>query len=104
FLPHFVRYAPDGDFAYVANLAAHHVTRIDLASLSIDAQIPLDGFQGPPNETLTAEREGGFADVQIDADGLLWAAHRETGQTLIYDTKSQTKLPQLLAGKNPWIV
>jgi DNA-binding beta-propeller fold protein YncE len=104
FLPHFVRYAPDGKFAYVANLAAHHITRIDLSTLSIDAQIPLDGFDGPPNETLTAEREGGFADVQIDHDGILWGAHIETGQTLVYDTKAQSKLPQIFAGKNPWIV
>jgi DNA-binding beta-propeller fold protein YncE len=104
FLPHFVRFAPDGDHAYVANLAAHHITRIDLASLSVDAQIPLDGYEGPPNETLTVDREGGFADVQIDADGVLWGAHRETGQTLVYDTNAMSKLPQLYAGKNPWIV
>ncbi len=104
FLPHFVRFAPDGKFAYVANLAAHHVTRIDVSTLSVDAQIPLDGFDGPPNETMTAEREGGFADVQIDSDGVLWGAHHETGQTLVYDTKAQTKLPQIFAGQNPWIV
>lgn len=104
FLPHFVRYAPDGKFAYVANLAAHHITRIDLSTLSIDAQIPLDGYQGPPNETLTEEREGGFADVQIDHNGILWAAHIETGQTLLYDTNAQTKLPQIFAGNKPWIV
>lgn len=104
FLPHFVRFAPDGDHAYVANLAAHHITRIDLPSLTVDAQIPLDGFDGPPNETLTADREGGFADVQIDADGIAWGAHRETGKTLVYDTNAQTKLPELYAGKQPWIV
>jgi DNA-binding beta-propeller fold protein YncE len=104
FLPHFVRFAPDGRYAYVANLAAHHITRIDVSTLSIDAQIPLDGFDGPPNETLTADREGGFADVQIDHDGVLWGAHHETGQTLVYDTNAQVKLPQIFAGKNPWIV
>jgi DNA-binding beta-propeller fold protein YncE len=104
FLPHFVRFAPDGGHAYVANLAAHHITRIDLPSLSVDSQIPLDGYDGPPNETLTADREGGFADVQIDADGIVWAAHRETGKTLVYDTNAQTKLPELYAGKQPWIV
>jgi DNA-binding beta-propeller fold protein YncE len=104
FLPHFVRFAPDGQYAYVANLAAHHVTRIDVSTLSVDGQIPLDGFDGPPNETLTEDREGGFADVQIDQDGVLWGAHRETGQTLVYDTTTQKKLPQLFAGTKPWIV
>jgi YVTN family beta-propeller protein len=104
FLPHFVRFAPDGQYAYVANLAAHHITRVDVDTLTIDGQIALDGFDGPPNETLTADREGGFADVQIDKDGVLWGAHRETGQTLVYDTVAQKKLPQLFAGKKPWIV
>jgi DNA-binding beta-propeller fold protein YncE len=104
FLPHFVRFAPDGRYAYVANLAAHHVTRIDLGTLSIDGHVALDGYEGPPNETLTDDREGGFADVQIDSDGVLWGAHRETGQTLLYDTNARAKLPQRRAGKMPWIV
>ena len=104
FLPHFVRFAPDGQYAYVANLAAHHVTRVDVDKLAIDGEIPLDGFDGPPNETLTEDREGGFADVQIDKDGVLWGAHRETGQTLVYDTTTRTKLPQIFAGTRPWVV
>jgi DNA-binding beta-propeller fold protein YncE len=104
FLPHFVRFAPDGRYAYVANMAAHHVTRIDVDKLAIDGEIPLDGFDGPPNETLTEDREGGFADVQIDQDGKLWGAHRETGQTLVYDTTTRKKLPQIFAGTKPWVV
>jgi YVTN family beta-propeller protein len=104
FVPHFVRFAPDGQYAYVANLGAHHITRLNLSTLSIDGHIPLDKFDGPPNETLTVEPEGGFADAQIDADGVLWSAHIESGQTLVYDTNTRQKLPQRFAGNRPWIV
>jgi DNA-binding beta-propeller fold protein YncE len=103
YTPHFVRYAPDGRYAYVANLGAYHITRIDLQTLSIDGHIALDGFDGPPNATEVTE-EVGFADAQIDANGVLWAAHGESGQVLVYDTKTQTKLPQQAAGVRPWIV
>jgi DNA-binding beta-propeller fold protein YncE len=104
FTPHFARFSEDGKSAYIANLNAHHLTRIDLPSLSIAEYIPLDGFQGPPNETLAPD-EGGFADAQIDqATGILYAAHISTGKVLMYDTRAHQKLPELNAGKQPWIV
>lgn len=103
YLPHFVRWAPDNKYAYVANLEAHHITRIDLATLSIDAEIPLDGYGVPP-VTPALTTESGFADVQIDKDGILYAAHAETGRVLVYDTKTLTKLPELQVGNQPWIV
>jgi YVTN family beta-propeller protein len=104
YLPHFVRMAPDGRYAYVANLAAHHITRVDLQTRAIDAHIALDGFGTPPNAT-PAPNEGGFADVQIDqVTGLLYAAHRATGRVLVYDTTAQKKLPELSVGTMPWIV
>jgi DNA-binding beta-propeller fold protein YncE len=103
-LPHFVRMAPDGRYAYVANLNAHHITRIDLQARAIDAHIALDGFGVPPNAT-PAPNEGGFADVQIDqTTGVLYAAHRATGRVLVYDTVAQKKLPELTVGAQPWIV
>ena len=103
YTPHFVRYAPDGRYAYVANLSAYHITRVDLHTLSIDGHIALDGFDGPPHATEVTEPVG-FADVQIDANGILWAAHGESGRVLLYDTKTQTKLPEITAGARPWIV
>jgi YVTN family beta-propeller protein len=103
YLPHFVRWAPDGKYAYVANLKAHHITRIDVATLSIDAEIPLDGYGVPPN-TPALPDESGFADAQIDKDGILHAAHAKTGRVLVYDTKALTKLPELTVGAQPWIV
>jgi YVTN family beta-propeller protein len=103
-LPHYVRMAPDGRYAYVANLEAYHITRIDLQSRSIDAHIALDGYGVPPNQT-PAPNETGFADVQIDqTTGILYAAHRATGRVLVYDTVAQKKLPELTVGTMPWIV
>jgi YVTN family beta-propeller protein len=102
-IPHFVRFAPDGNYAYVANIGAHHITRIEMSSLTIDGEIVLDGFKGSPNPDLAAD-EGGFADVQIDQNGILYGAHAETGRVLVYDTKSQAKLGELKVGAKPWIV
>lgn len=100
-LPHFVRMALDGRYAYVANLGGNHLTRVDLRSFAIDGTIALDGF----DDHSTASAEGGFADAQIDQQtGLLYAAHRDSGRVLVYDTVAQKKLPELSVGKRPWIV
>jgi DNA-binding beta-propeller fold protein YncE len=103
FTPHFVRFAPDGKYAYVANIGAHHITRVDLETLTIDGHIVLDGFDGPPRPT-PAKDESGFADVQIDKDGVLFAAHASTGRVLVYDTKTRTKVREIAVGASPWIV
>ncbi len=103
YTPHFVRWAADGRHAYVANLGAHHLTQVDLATMTISGHIVLDGFTGPPS-AVEAPDEGGFADAQIDRDGILYAAHRSTGRVLVYDTRTQTKLPELTVGPKPWIV
>ena len=66
FTPHFMRFSPDGKYGYVANIGAHHMTRVDLATLEIDEPHPARRLRGPPNETLAPD-EGGFADAQIDS-------------------------------------
>lgn len=104
FLPHFMRMSFDGKFGYVANLKSNHLTRVDLTTLSIDGYIPLEGFQAPPNHVVLDE-EAGFADAQIDqTTGLLYAAYRDTGRVLVYDTMKQQKLTELPVGNYPWIV
>jgi len=102
YVPHFMRFAPDGAYGYVANIGANHLTRVDLESLEIDGHIPLDGFEGPPNYTEALD-EGGFGDAQIDATGMLYAAHAETGRVLVYDTLARAKRPELQVGSRPWI-
>jgi DNA-binding beta-propeller fold protein YncE len=102
FTPHFIRFSRDGATAYVANIGAHHLTRIDLRSFAIKDHIALEGFQGPPNET-PARNEGGFADAQIDASGRLFAAHNATGRVLVYDTLTDRRLPEIQVGAGPWV-
>jgi DNA-binding beta-propeller fold protein YncE len=101
--PHFIRFAPDGNYAYVANIGAHHITRVEMSSLTIDGEIVLDGFQGSPHPS-EAEDEGGFADVQIDKSGMLYGAHAATGRVLVYDTVTRTKVGELKVGAKPWVV
>src|SRR6185436_10808645 len=48
--------------------------------------------------------ESGFADAQIDGQGILYAAHAETGRVLVYDTRAEKKLGELKVGASPWIV
>jgi len=100
--PHFVRPALDGRYAYVANLDGYHLSRIDLQSFALVDTITLDGFD---DHTPTTMPEGGFADAQIDErTGILYAAHRQTGRVLVYDTVKQQKLGELTVGHRPWIV
>jgi DNA-binding beta-propeller fold protein YncE len=103
FTPHFMRFARDGRYGYVANANGDHLSRVDLETLEIDGHIYLDGFEAPPG-ALPRTGEGGFADAQIDADGILYAAHNATGRVLVYDTEKQRKLPEIQVGKQPWIV
>jgi YVTN family beta-propeller protein len=100
YTPHFLRTAKDGRYGYVANLGAHHVTRVDLQSLTIDEEIPLAGMAA----RTPAPNEGGFADAQIAHDGVLYAADRATGRVLVYDIAARTALPEIRVGQRPWIV
>jgi YVTN family beta-propeller protein len=102
YTPHFIRFSRDGQHAYVANIGANHLTRVDLESLEIDGHIALEGFEGPPNATEAAD-ETGFADAQIDASGVLYAAHAGTGRVLVYDTVAGQKLQELTVGSRPWV-
>jgi YVTN family beta-propeller protein len=97
--PHFVRWSEDGASAYVANIGGHHVSRVDLATMQIAEQIVLDGF----DDHTEAPDEGGFADAQIDREGVLWAAHSRTGRVLVYDTRAKHKISELSVGAQPWI-
>jgi DNA-binding beta-propeller fold protein YncE len=97
--PHFMRFDQDNEFGYVANIGGNHITRVDLEKLEIVEHIPLDGMEVGE----TAEEEGGFADAQISPDGILYAAHHQTGRVLVYDTKIRSKMVELESGKGPWV-
>jgi YVTN family beta-propeller protein len=100
YTPHFMRMAPDGKHGYVANIGASHVTRVDLATMEIDQEIPLEGTVVPTEVAM----ETGFADAQIDRFGILYAAHSATGRVMVIDTNTGTKLRETQVGSAPWIV
>lgn len=97
--PHFMRFDAAGKYGYVANIGGNHVARVDMETLQIVERIALDGM--PMDGTATDE--GGFADAQISNDGIMYAAHHETGKVLVYDTKSHKKLEELQSGSRPWV-
>lgn len=101
--PHFVRWAADGRYAYVANINAHFISQVDLETFKITNEIPLDGVD-PKSADAMAPDENGFADVQIDAQGVLHAADIGMGRVIRYDTMAREKLPELQVGPKPWIV
>jgi DNA-binding beta-propeller fold protein YncE len=98
--PHFPRWSKDDSKIYVANIGGYAIARIDRATLAVDKLIALDGHAADE----LAPGESGFADAQIDASGILWAAHAATGRVLVYDTVADLKLPELTVGARPWIV
>jgi YVTN family beta-propeller protein len=97
--PHFMRFSKDGNFGYVANIGGASITRVDMNELAVVDEISISGFEA----TRTIEDEGGFADAQIDDEGVLYAAHRTTGRVLTYDTKQNKKIGELEVGHEPWI-
>jgi YVTN family beta-propeller protein len=97
--PHFMRFDAEGRYGYVANIGGNQVSRVDMETLKIVEDIPLAGVR--MGETNTDE--GGFADAQISNEGILYAAHHETGKVLVYDTRSHTKLEELQSGNGPWV-
>lgn len=103
FTPHFLRFSRDGKIGYAANIGANHLTLVNMETLTIDRHVALEGFAGPPNETLAPD-EGGFADTQIDRNGILFAAHHATGRVIAYDTLTHAKLREIPVGAGPWVV
>jgi YVTN family beta-propeller protein len=98
--PHFLRTSADGTTAYVANIRGNDLTTVDLATLEISSSLALDGLDA----SQALADESGFADAQIAADGILYAAHAASGRVLVYDTVAKQKLPELGVGAKPWIV
>ncbi|PTL80197.1 hypothetical protein [Vitiosangium sp. GDMCC 1.1324] len=98
-IPHFMRFSRDGRFGYVANIGAHHLTRVDMEKLEVAGHIPLDGF----DSATPVKDEEGFADAQVDERGVLYAAHAATGRVLVYDTVAQRKLSEVKVGSRPWV-
>lgn len=102
-VPHFVRFS--NGKAYVPSIGGNQITVIDLDTYEAADVLVVDSAEGMG----ACEADPcGFADAQIDGNGLLMAAHIETGNVLVYDTIAERRLadikPIVPGGSRPWSV
>ena len=98
-VPHFVRFRDRS--AYIPSIGGNQITVVDLDSFSVTDVLVIEGETAPG--TCSGD-PCGFADAQIDANGLLVAAHIETGRVLSYDTVTGTRRADISSGNRPWSV
>jgi YVTN family beta-propeller protein len=98
-VPHFVRFHDRS--AYIPSIGGNQITVLDLDTFSVSDVLLLEG-QSEPGPC--AGDPCGFADAQIDANGLLVAAHIETGSVLSFDTEAGVRRADLRTGDRPWSI
>jgi YVTN family beta-propeller protein len=98
-VPHFVRF--HDRTAYIPSIGGNQITAVDIDTFEVSDVLLLEGESAAG--ACTAD-PCGFADAQIDGNGLLVAAHIETGRVLSYDTVTHTRRPDLQAGNRPWSI
>src|SRR5690606_676659 len=92
-VPHFVRFHDRS--AYIPSIGGNQITVLNIDSFEVEDVLVIEG------EAAAGACSGdpcGFADAQIDRNGLLVAAHIETGRVLSYDTVSRTRRPDIATG------
>ena len=94
--PHFARFSEGYD--YTPSIGGNKVSVIDLATYSVVDTLVGEGLEeggcdGDPC---------GYADAQIDANGMLFASNFTTGKVIVYDTLTHERLPDVSVGVNPW--
>ncbi|MEO8178750.1 MAG: hypothetical protein ABI895_07950 [Deltaproteobacteria bacterium] len=98
-VPHFARFRDRT--AYIPSIGGNQISVLDLDTYRVKDVLLLEGETQPG---ACAGDPCGFADAQIDGNGLLVAAHIETGHVLSYDTMAGRRRPDLLAGNHPWSI
>jgi YVTN family beta-propeller protein len=98
-VPHFVRFRDR--LAYIPSIGGNQITVVDRETFELRDVLLLEGVTAPG---ACSGDPCGFADAQIDQNGLLVAAHIETGHVLSYDTATSTRRPDLVTGDRPWSV
>jgi YVTN family beta-propeller protein len=98
-VPHFVRFHDRR--AYIPSIGGNQITVLDRDTFEVTEVLLLEGASeaGP-----CSGDPCGFADAQIDQNGLLVAAHIETGHVLSYDTVTNSRRPDLVTGNRPWSI
>ncbi|MET0385530.1 MAG: hypothetical protein ABW321_06210 [Polyangiales bacterium] len=97
--PHFMRFTPDGNFGYVANIGGNRITRVDMQNMKVLSEISLDAYA----DRREIDEEGGFADAQISSDGIVYAAHNSSGKVLAIDAQTGVKISEIEVGAHPWV-
>jgi DNA-binding beta-propeller fold protein YncE len=98
-VPHFVRF--HDRTAYIASIGGNQITMLDLDTFTTSGVLLLEGQTEPGP---CSGDPCGFADAQIDGNGVLVAAHIESGTVLSYDTNQNFRRPDLRTGNRPWSV
>ncbi len=98
-VPHNVRFA--GRRAYVPNIGGNQISVVDMDTYRVSDVLLL---KGETEAGACSADPCGFADAQIDRDGLLFAAHIETGIVLVYDTRTMERRADIPMGFQPWSV
>ncbi|MET0411713.1 MAG: hypothetical protein ABW217_10480 [Polyangiaceae bacterium] len=98
-VPHFARFS-DGR-AYVPSIGGNHITVFDLDTREKVDTLVLEGVD---EASPCSADPCGFADAQIDGNGMLVAAHIETGRVIMYDTKARQRFADVPMGNRPWSV
>ncbi|HTV21255.1 MAG TPA: hypothetical protein VMG12_21360 [Polyangiaceae bacterium] len=98
-VPHFVRF--HDHTAYIPSIGGNQITVLNRDTFEVEDVLLLDGVTEPG---ACAGDPCGFADAQIDQNGLLVAAHIETGHVLSYDTVNRARRPDLVTGNRPWSI
>lgn len=98
-VPHTVRFARG--LAYVPSIGGNQISVIDTETYSVVDVLLLEGESEPG---ACSGDPCGFADAQIDGDGLLFAAHIESGNVMVYDTVAREHKATIPMGFQPWAV
>ncbi len=98
-VPHFVRFHDRS--AFIPSIGGNQITVVDLDSLQVSDVLLREGVTEPGP---CSGDPCGFADAQIDRNGLLVAAHIETGQVLSYDAAGGFRRADLRTGNKPWSI
>jgi YVTN family beta-propeller protein len=104
FAPHNLTFSPDGSRLYVANLAADHVSVIDVASAKIvdEIRVAEPSVVASAGEEADAEFQG-IINVTRTPDGRLgFAAHGEGGRLAVLDLRTGAVKANLELGALPW--
>jgi YVTN family beta-propeller protein len=98
-VPHFARFS--NGRAYVPSIGGNNITVFDLDTREKVDELLLEGDSEPAP---CSADPCGFADAQIDGNGLLVSAHIETGRVIMYDTLKRERFTDLTMGNRPWSV